>query len=677
MRHSVIFCVILAGFMEYGLVHGSGTNSFQVTILTSNQSNPNASIQSTESGNLSTPSTTLAPTSVFTLGSTSSDTSSTINASGLVTSTGKSSSQVTTLTSNQSNLNASTQSTKSGNLSTPSTTLAPTSVSTLGSISSDTSSTINASGVVRTSETTASNVLASSVSAITASPVSSAAAKGNLSNDVSVTGLQSTTTELANFSLPAFTESSTSDQPSTVNVSRTGALASASSQAASKETSISTTTSPEVTSQDVDECANGEDPCNVTTSNCVNKPGGYWCDCNAGYAQGSSDKLCIDVDECASPRLNNCSKYEQCQNTLGSYTCECIGRDVYKDDTGACARSKIERMKTKLEREFTSDLMNTSSDKYKELARQIEYNATEDLKRENQSDIYLVKVVKLEKGSVIATLVVLMNSSAALRLPAGYNISKAADSDYCILNQCDKNSTVCHGSADLKDYWCSCKDDTYGPLTAYSCRQKDECSDVKQCPTVRDHCTFQNGVHRCVSEAKKSCNASFTRRCKPGTCILLANGETQCRCPDGLTGSTCNKKTVNESEVNNLRNILIGVGVGLGSLALFCAIALCIVCCSDKRKSSKSVALTASHYAADDVTIDTWEPSLPRPKIKPGAFSHSSLVGLEMNERRHREQGAGAENPAYIPDADYDSGNKEGRPAANGKKKGSSDYVYF
>ena len=63
----------------------------------------------------------------------------------------------------------------------------------------------------------------------------------------------------------------------------------------------------------------------------------------------------------------------------------------------------------------------------------------------------------------------------------------------------------------------------------------------------------------------------------------------------------------------------------------------------DRSKGSKSFstsAKTSHHYAADDVTIDTWEPSLPRPKIRPGAFSKPAEPDdLEMNERRQSVSG--------------------------------------
>jgi len=44
-------------------------------------------------------------------------------------------------------------------------------------------------------------------------------------------------------------------------------------------------------------------------------------------------------------------------------------------------------------------------------------------------------------------------------------------------------------------------------------------------------------------------------------------------------------------------------------------------------------------YFNDDVTIDNWEPSLPRPKIKPGAFDSTYGDGIEMREKRGNTDG--------------------------------------
>ena len=41
------------------------------------------------------------------------------------------------------------------------------------------------------------------------------------------------------------------------------------------------------------------------------------------------------------------------------------------------------------------------------------------------------------------------------------------------------------------------------------------------------------------------------------------------------------------------------------------------------------------HYGVDDVTIDSWMPSLPRPKIKPGVFSPPTDEVIEMSENGH------------------------------------------
>lgn len=45
------------------------------------------------------------------------------------------------------------------------------------------------------------------------------------------------------------------------------------------------------------------------------------------------------------------------------------------------------------------------------------------------------------------------------------------------------------------------------------------------------------------------------------------------------------------------------------------------------------------HYGVDDVTIDSWMPSLPRPKIKPGLFSqHDEVIEMSENNHLHGDQ---------------------------------------
>lgn len=52
---------------------------------------------------------------------------------------------------------------------------------------------------------------------------------------------------------------------------------------------------------------------------CVNTPGGYFCECPNGYA-GNPKVACTDIDEC---EARSCGPNSQCKNTPGSYKCEC------------------------------------------------------------------------------------------------------------------------------------------------------------------------------------------------------------------------------------------------------------------------------------------------------------------------------------------------------------------
>ncbi|CAN7989420.1 unnamed protein product, partial [Ixodes hexagonus] len=108
---------------------------------------------------------------------------------------------------------------------------------------------------------------------------------------------------------------------------------------------------------DVDECADGTHNCDLTTHQCMNKPGGFGCipksdafhpsvgggtppQCEAGFKYNSAMKDCIDVDEC-SEGLDDCAMdQETCLNTYGAFQClskeskECPAG--YKWDQDAC-----------------------------------------------------------------------------------------------------------------------------------------------------------------------------------------------------------------------------------------------------------------------------------------------------------------------------------------------------
>ena len=86
-----------------------------------------------------------------------------------------------------------------------------------------------------------------------------------------------------------------------------------------------------ITTSDIDECAEGSDGC---AHICVNEVGSYSCSCHSGYQLANDGRGCAeeDIDECAED-TSNCSQI--CTNTIGSYSCSCIsgyhiGRDGHK-----------------------------------------------------------------------------------------------------------------------------------------------------------------------------------------------------------------------------------------------------------------------------------------------------------------------------------------------------------
>ena len=57
-------------------------------------------------------------------------------------------------------------------------------------------------------------------------------------------------------------------------------------------------------------------------ANCVNTPGGYTCNCSAGFSKLSPQDECFDINECA--KSNSCGINAKCINVPGSYKCLCL-----------------------------------------------------------------------------------------------------------------------------------------------------------------------------------------------------------------------------------------------------------------------------------------------------------------------------------------------------------------
>jgi hypothetical protein len=83
---------------------------------------------------------------------------------------------------------------------------------------------------------------------------------------------------------------------------------------------------------DIDECAGGQADCDESTSTCLNVPGGYVCDCQAGFERQNG--ACVNVDECARG-LDLCDSSAICTDHTPGYICQC--KSGYDGDGLTCA----------------------------------------------------------------------------------------------------------------------------------------------------------------------------------------------------------------------------------------------------------------------------------------------------------------------------------------------------
>lgn len=70
--------------------------------------------------------------------------------------------------------------------------------------------------------------------------------------------------------------------------------------------------------RDIDECIETEDACS-SNEECLNKAGGYTCNCRTGFRRDNLTQACVDINECQ--LQNDCLPTQRCDNTLGSYNC--------------------------------------------------------------------------------------------------------------------------------------------------------------------------------------------------------------------------------------------------------------------------------------------------------------------------------------------------------------------
>lgn len=87
---------------------------------------------------------------------------------------------------------------------------------------------------------------------------------------------------------------------------------------------------PKVGCEDIDECA-GASSCEAPASTCLNVPGGYVCDCAAGFERVAGE--CVNIDECARG-IHTCDAAAVCTDKTPGFECAC--KPGYEGDGRAC-----------------------------------------------------------------------------------------------------------------------------------------------------------------------------------------------------------------------------------------------------------------------------------------------------------------------------------------------------
>ncbi|XP_066290899.1 mucin-like protein isoform X2 [Branchiostoma lanceolatum] len=86
------------------------------------------------------------------------------------------------------------------------------------------------------------------------------------------------------------------------------------------------------TCEDINEC-NSTDSVQTCAQICVNYPGSFTCDCEAGYRLNDDGLSCDDVNECEP--AHDCD--HQCHNDIGSYHCSCNSGFELTNDNKTCS----------------------------------------------------------------------------------------------------------------------------------------------------------------------------------------------------------------------------------------------------------------------------------------------------------------------------------------------------
>ncbi|XP_078662329.1 uncharacterized protein LOC144906165 isoform X2 [Branchiostoma floridae x Branchiostoma belcheri] len=424
------------------------------------------------------------------------------------------------------------------------TTAAASATTAAGAAATTAAANTTAAGAAAT--TAAANTTAAAATTAAGAAATTEAANTTGAAATTAAGAAATTAAGAAATTAAGAAATTAAVNTTAAAATTAATNTTAAAATTKQTTVMASTTPIITTTEVDLCLTTSNPCQ-NGGNCSRVPGGYMCNCTG---TGYMGKNCTeDVDECDSGD-HMCDGNATCTNTEGSYTCAC--NDGYRGDGMNC----------------------TDINECKEM-----HNCHPMATCHNVPGSFHCDCNEGQKGNGTFCEDV---DECAFGIDACHEHANCSNTDgnytcTCIaghigdgfnctdVDECSTDTDDCHDHANCVNtegsFICECKD-------GYT-RNGTECVDVDECFLGSDTCQFfcdnTEGTYTCrcpdgyiLQSDNSTCmlNASFTcgATCNDPAYCVVGNSST-CACPPGyMLESGVNCEDIDECSNSTLNN---------------------------------------------------------------------------------------------------------------------------
>jgi len=293
---------------------------------------------------------------------------------------------------------------------------------------------------------------------------------------------------------------------------------------------------------DVDECATGEAKC-PGNKICINQEGGFKCGCQEGFREVPDEDRCADIDEC-SERANVCNPTTFCVNTIGGFNCTCL-RGFKKNSTGYC-HDEDECASGKHNCPPGTKCINKVANYTCSCPAGFVGTELGNCSDINECDSQLFECP--HGGRCV-------NTEGSFKCQCAKGFVNDKDSNCVDENECETGRYFCPKGTKcintLGGFQCSCKkgyiEDAFG-----QCVDRDECkTNVTLCPPG-SVCRNTPGSYKCgcpegyAGEDFSSCSdinecTTGNFKCPPGTSCINTVGSYKCSCPFGYRGPEVGK----------------------------------------------------------------------------------------------------------------------------------------